>query len=332
MKKILFSLLLLSQFGFAQTEEPPLVVATASMFYDMAKNIAGEHMPIQLIVPIGSDPHLHEPTPRDAKLVSDAQLILKNGLTFEGWLEELIKNSGTAAEVSTITEGIEAIASDQYANSTDPHAWMDVSNGLIYIRNIKDALSQLDPLHEADYEANYQRYKKELEELDRYIETQVNSIPENRRVLITSHDAFQYYGRRYGIQLESTLGTSTDAEVQTSDIVRLNKIIRNNKIPAIFVESTINPKLMNQLAKDNNIKIGGKLYADSIGDEDSPAPTYAAMLKYNTDTIVKALTAVVEETTDANDTGTSSGRIALFGVLGIALLGVFAFVLRRLNQ
>ncbi|MEM1321980.1 MAG: zinc ABC transporter substrate-binding protein [Bacteroidota bacterium] len=333
MKKIALFLFFGAQLLSIRAQEgPPVVVATASMFFDMAKNIAGEHLPIQLIVPIGSDPHLHIPTPQDAKLVADADLILKNGLTFEGWLEELIKNSGTNAAVKTITEGIEAIASDEYANSTDPHAWMNARHGLVYIKNIKEALTQLVPEHAEDFEANYQRYKKELEELDRYIESEIQKIPESRRILITSHDAFQYYGRRYGIQLESTLGTSTDAEVQTSDIVRLNRIIRKNKVPAIFVESTINPKLMNQLAKDNRIKTGGQLYADSIGDEDSPASTYLAMLKYNTDTIVKALTAEVEEKTDQETAPPSSNRILLFGILGIAVLGGFAFIMRRLNQ
>ncbi len=311
------------------------VVATASMIADMAINIAGDKLEIDCIVPIGGDPHLHEPTPRDAILVSNAQLILMNGLTFEGWLSELIENSGTNAKSVLVTEGIAAVKSLTYDNSADPHAWMDASNGLIYIENIKNAFVALDPENQATYESNYQSYKKELNELDRFIMEQIKTIPENRRILITSHDAFQYYGRRYGIQLEAILGTSTDADVQTSDIMRINKVIRKNKVPAVFVESTINPKLLEQLAKDNDIEIGGELYADSIGDEDSPAPSYYDMLKYNTTTIVKALTKTgssESEATEASQANESPKSFALFVVIGMLFLGGFILVYKKLNH
>jgi len=246
----------------------------------MAKNIAGGMVNVECIVPIGGDPHLHEPTPRDAQMVNRADLIIKNGLTFEGWLNELIENSGTKAKTVRVTEGIQPIQSAEYENSADPHAWMDASLGLTYIKNIKDALSELDPDNADIYAFNYGVYKTQLEDLDQYIKTAIQKIPAQKRVLITSHDAFQYYGRAYGIRLEAILGTSTDAEAQTSDIIRLNKVIKASNVPALFVESTINPKLLKQLAKDNDIEIGGQLYADSIGDEESPAPTYIDMLKH----------------------------------------------------
>src|SRR5690606_31037849 len=136
---------------------------------------------------------------------------------FEGWLTKLIDNSGTKAEVVLVTEGIKSLESLTYQNSFDPHAWMDASNGLIYIRNIRDAFIELDPENQPTYEANYESYKKKLETLDRFILEQIKTIPEKKRILITSHDAFQYYGRRYGIRLESIMGTSTDADVQTAD-------------------------------------------------------------------------------------------------------------------
>lgn len=292
MRNLIFIAILFIAAACGSTEQTeskePSVVATASIFADMAQNIAGDLIEVKSIVPIGSDPHLHEPRPSDASLVLKADLVLMNGLNFEGWLQELIENSGTKAKIVRITEGIEAIGGD-YENASDPHAWMNVQNGLIYIKNIKNALVELAPQYAEEFEFNYKTYRKQLEDLDGYIRTEISKIPVEKRILITSHDAFEYYGTHYGIQLESVMGTSTDAEVQVSDIQRLNKIIQEQKIPAVFVESIVNPKLLEQLAEDNGIKMGGKLFSDSIGEKDSEAPSYYDMLKYNTDLIVGAL-------------------------------------------
>lgn len=331
MKNIVTLLIFTCTFLASFAQEKPKVIATASIFADMATNLAGDEVAIESIVPIGGDPHLYEPTPKDAKLVADADLIIKNGLTFEGWLNELIENAGTKAKIITITDGIPPIASEQYKNATDPHAWMDANNGQKYIENIKNAFVELVPDQKEVFEINYGVYKQQLEDLDAYIKAEVSKIPEEKRVLITSHDAFQYYGRRYNLQLESVLGTSTDADVQTSDIIRLNKIISQSKIPAVFIESTINPKLLQQLAKDNNIKVGGQLYADSLGDENSPASTYIDMLKHNTNTIVAAL---IKQADEAEDTAEqdSSGNYLLWGILALLLLGSFIVLFQRLNQ
>ncbi len=331
MKKI--SLFLILNFftlvGFAQ--EKKTVVATASMMADMAKNIAGGMVNVECIVPIGGDPHLHEPTPRDAQMVNRADLIIKNGLTFEGWLNELIENSGTKAKTIRVTEGIQPIQSVEYENSADPHAWMDASLGLTYIKNIKEALSELDPDNADIYTFNYGVYKKQLEDLDQYIKTEIQKIPTQKRVLITSHDAFQYYGRAYGIRLEAILGTSTDAEAQTSDIIRLNKVIKSNNVPALFIESTINPKLLKQLAKDNDIEIGGQLYADSIGDEESPAPTYIDMLKHNTDVMVAALSRELNPEKALSSDGDTENSWLLWGIIAALLIGGFVLMIRMQN-
>jgi ABC-type Zn uptake system ZnuABC Zn-binding protein ZnuA len=315
-------------------KEKPVVLATASIFADMAKNIAGGELEVQLIVPIGGDPHLYEPTPGDAQKVAEADLILKNGLTFEGWLNELIENSGTKAKVVTITDGIQAITSEKYKNSTDPHAWMDAQHGQTYIENVKNALVALAPDNADIFEFNYKLYRQQLEDLDFFIKAEIAKIPEAQRILITSHDAFQYYGRRYGIQLESILGTSTDAEEQTSDIIRLNKVIQESQVPAIFVESTINPKLLKQIAKDNDIAIGGELYADSLGDEKSPASTYIDMLKHNTTVIVKALSQLksVDNAATENEEEKGTSNFVLYAVLGILLIGGFFWLIRKLNN
>lgn len=284
-----------------QSQDKPLVLSTASMMNDMARNIGGDNFTYATVVPIGSDPHLYEPTPGDARMCHGASIILMNGLTFEGWLAKFIKNSGTEALIKTITEKIDAIASEQYANATDPHAWMSAANGLVYIQNIRDAFIAFMPEKEQEFRDNYNLYKTKIEKLDQYILIRIKSIPVEKRILITSHDAFQYYGRRYDIRLEAILGTSTDADVQTSDVQRLNEVIKSTAVAAVFIESTISPRLLGQIAKDNGIVVGGKLYADSLSDEDGPAGTYLKMLRHNTDVIYDGLMLPRKDPGDATD-------------------------------
>lgn len=328
---LLFGLLLMAQLSGAQER----VVATASMISDMAQVIAGDALKVECIVPIGGDPHTYEPTPADASQINKADLILKNGLTFEGWINELIETSGTKGAVVTVTRGVKAIESLDYQNATDPHAWMDVRNGLIYIENIFQALVRLRPDLKPTFEKNYLAYRKELTDLHEWIKSQIQTIPKLNRVLITSHDAFQYYGQAYDLQLESVLGTSTDAQAQTSDIINLNTVIRETGIPAIFVESTINPKQINGIAKDNDIIIGGSLFADSIGDEDTDANSYADMLRHNTREIVAGLTGTRTESASAHNHGSKDDtkfRPFLFAVLGLLFVMGFLLMFYKLRK
>jgi ABC-type Zn uptake system ZnuABC Zn-binding protein ZnuA len=305
----------------------PKVVVSASMIFDIAQNIGGDNFDLDMIVPIGGDPHIHDPTPGDAHKVNKADLVLINGLSFEGWMNELIENSGYKGQTVVVTEGLEPLRSLAYQNSTDPHAWMDVSNVIIYAGNIRDAFSELLPDKTEVFLQNYNRYKAELKKLDSYITTKILSIPADKRILVTSHDAFQYYGKKYGLKLEAIMGISTDAEAQTSDIMRVNRVIREFEVPAVFIESTINPKLISQIAKDNNVVIGGQLYADSLGDNESPANTYINMLKSNTDTIVSALLGDKQETTDKE-----GGNLIVFLVIGIVLIIAMFLGVRQLNN
>ena len=312
--------------------QKPLIVSTASMFSDIAANIGGDLIETATIVPIGGDPHIYEPTPGDVQLIVKADMILQNGFTFEGWISELIKNSGTKATIITITEGVNPIISPKHQNATDPHAWMDPLNGIIYAQNIRNALQVILPDHTEQINANFESYRKQLEELDVYIRERLAQVDSSKRILITSHDSFHYYGNRYGVRLESVLGTSTDADVRTSDLVRLNEIIKKNKIPVVFIESTINPKLLEQVAADNKIKIGGKLYSDSLGDKDSPANTYLNMIRHNTDVIVNGLLgSAVASTEDANSSKNSS---KWFIILGAVFLGgiLLMWLLRKRTQ
>ncbi|MEM1221035.1 MAG: zinc ABC transporter substrate-binding protein, partial [Bacteroidota bacterium] len=327
-KYIPLLLLLLTTTAWGQKK---LVLGTASIFSDMAKVIGGDLIEVRSIVPIGGDPHTYQPTPSDVQLVNGADLILQNGLTFEGWLNELIANSGTEATRSLITEGVKPIASAVYENSADPHAWMDPKNGLIYIENIKDALTALIPEEAAVFEFNYKLYAQQIRDLDVQIDSMIQSIEPAKRVLITSHDAFQYFGRRYGLELQSILGISTESEAKTSDVIRLGKVIKERQVPAVFIETTVNPKLLKQIAADNNVRIGGSLFSDSIGDENSEAPTYLDMLEYNARTITAGLTSPPTTPSSEPEETTSLATWILLGILVILLFGALIVMIRRLN-
>ncbi len=308
--------------AFSLNAQKPSVVASASLFADMVKELSGDLFDVQMIVPVGSDPHIYEPTPRDAKKVAGADLVLINGLTFEGWIKELAENSGLIGEIVTITKGISERTSDKYHNSADPHAWMDANNVLTYIENIKTELIKLLPNSYDKIEANYEIYCNKLKELDSYIMDRIREIPKPQRVLVTSHDAFAYYGARYGIQVEALMGISTESDARTSDISRVKNRIVTSGVPAVFIESTINPKLLEQLAKDTGVRIGGELYADSLGEDGGEADTYLKMMKKNTDKIVNALTE--KEIIDLEKTSSSIWLYIVLG--GILLLGLFVMI------
>ncbi len=325
----LFFIALLSTNAQAQDEKLN-VLSSANIFADMASNIGGDLIDSDFIVPTGGDPHLYEPTPSDVIKVKNANIILLNGLTFEGWINELIENSGTKAKVYTITKGVNAIKSSEYENSADPHAWMDVSNTMTYADNIYSALVENDAKNEAVYKSLLESYKKKLNECDTSIEAKIAQIPTEKRILITSHDAFSYYGRRYGLQLEALLGISTEAEITTSDIIRVNRIIEEKAIPTIFVESTINPKVLNQIAKDNDVVIGGELFADSLDDPENEAGTYIGMMTHNTDVIVKALTANQSDRNTINEDKNNS-NLWLYLFIGTLLIGGLVLMIKKLS-
>lgn len=266
------------------------VVATTTIIHDIAQNIAGDEAEIISFLPIGGDPHIYDPRPEDVDLLVSAELILKNGLHLEGWLDKIIATSGTSAQIITVTAGVTPITSTDYHGSPDPHAWMTAPNGILMANNIATVLAQLIPEKATYFRENFQEYKMRLEEIDQYIFDKIKSIPEEHRILVTTHDAFRYYANRYGLTVESVVGISTDAEIQSQDMEHVIDIIRSKKLPAIFVESTINPKLFQQISRDLNVRIGGELFADSVGDEESGASTYLDMLVYNTDLIVLGLT------------------------------------------
>jgi len=302
-------------------QEKIKVISTVSIIADIASNIVGETADIETIVPIGGDPHIYEATPRDARLVQSGDIFFINGLTFEGWIEELINNSGSKAPSYIITEGVNAIGSSKYENSFDPHAWMDVSNVFIYAKNIKDAMVKHFPKNASVYEKNYADYLGKLKDLHKYVQTEINTIPKQQRILVTSHDAFAYYGKQYGIEVEAIVGISTEAEARSSDVLRVANVIKERNVPAIFIESTVNPKMIKRLADDNGVPVGGELFADSLGEPEGDAGTYIGMIKSNTDIIVDALSKnKISATKIDGDKGGSNMGLYLVGGLFILLL------------
>lgn len=298
------------------------VVATTTFLADLAKNIAGDKADVISLMPTGGDPHLYDPIPGDAKKIAEADVILRNGLTLEGWLDELIENSGTRAKIYTLTEGIIPIKSVVYEDALDPHAWMDVKNGIIYTDNILRALIESQPTDQDYFESQHAAYKAILLALDVEIKEQIAQIPSQKRVLVTSHDAFRYYGNAYGLEVVSAMGTSTDAEPTLEDLAHLSEQVKENDIPAIFIESTINPEIMEQRASDLGIRIGGKLFADSLGDEESGADTYVKMLRQNTRLILDGL-ARLSGTKEAEE-----DYNFLFVILGIFALSFVVVVVK----
>jgi ABC-type Mn2+/Zn2+ transport system ATPase subunit/ABC-type Zn uptake system ZnuABC Zn-binding protein ZnuA len=324
MKKINFFLTLIFLLNVKSFANDVKIVATTTFIKDLVENITGKRYKVVSIMPVGGDPHIYDAVPQDAKTIADADIIFRNGLYLEGWLDKLIYNSGTKAEIVTVSNGVETIISEDYHDAPDPHAWMDVSYAKIYVYNITRALSALIPENAEYFSYNLNNYLTQLEELDKYVFEQIKLIPEDKRIMITSHDAFRYYGNRYGLRVESALGTSTDADVQIKDINNLIRVIKENNLPSIFIESTINPKLLQQLSSDLGISIGGKLFADSLGDEESGADTYIKMITHNTETLVAGLTG---KTIVAEDKESFLGFIITVLLLFLVAFAVVSFKL-----
>lgn len=290
MKNLTFLLFICFFVAFAAgTSGKPRVVATINIIADMASQVAGDKLDVQSLLPAGTDPHTYEPTPGDAATLANADVILKNGLHLEGWLDKLIESAGTKARVVVVTERVKPISAAGFHNSFDPHAWMSLVNAILYVEHIEAFMIEEFPQYANDFRRNAARYKQELSRADQQIRTWINEVPASKRYLITSHDAFRYFSKEYRFEVASIMGTSTDADVSLKDINHLIQIVKQFQVPAIFVEVAINPKILNQLAYDLDIRIGGKLFTDSFGPEGSDADNYIAMMLFNARTITQAL-------------------------------------------
>ena len=267
------------------------VVASISIIGDMVKNVGGDRINVQILVPVGADPHTFDPTPADIKSLSQAQIIFVNGAGLESWLDKLVKNVAGDHPVIAVSKGIPSLKGDEQEPEGDPHMWFDAGNAIHYVEQIRDGLSQIDPQGAAIYKANAEKYIAQLQELDGFIEAQIKTLPSESRKLVTNHDTFGYYAKRYGMEVAGTVfdGVTPEKEPSPQDIAMLVQKIKAQKIKAIFAENTINPKLAEQIAQEAGVKVVTNLYTDSLGAPGSDGDTYIKMMRYDTLTIVNAL-------------------------------------------
>ena len=277
------------------TDGPLNVVATFSILGDFAKNIGGERVSVTMLVGPNSDTHVYTPTPSDAKRITDAKLVIVNGLGLEGWLPRLVKSSGSRAVTIVATKGIatrkieDGHGHDHGPGNADPHAWQSVVNAKTYVTNVRDALMAADPAGADAYRANAAAYLAKLDALDREIREAIVKIPPGRRSVISTHDAFGYFAAAYGVKFIAPQGVSTESEPSARDVAAIITQIKKQKIPAVFLENVSDPRLMRRIAAETGANIGGTLYSDSLTDEKGPAPTYIDMVRHN----IKALTSAL---------------------------------------
>jgi zinc/manganese transport system substrate-binding protein len=271
----------------ARAQDKIDVVASFSILGDFVRNVGGERVPVTTLVGPNGDAHVYTPTPRDAKKIVDAKLVVVNGLGFEGWLPRLVKSSGGKAVIVTATQGIAPRKLDSHE---DPHAWQSVGNAKVYVANIRDALAKADPAGADIYKANAEAYLAKLTALDSDVKAAIATISEAHRKVISTHDAFGYFAAAYGIEFIAPQGVSTDSEPSAKDIAVIITQLKISKIPAVFLENIADPRLMRRIAAETGAKIGGTLYSDSLTPENGDAPTYIDMVRHNIKALTSALT------------------------------------------
>jgi manganese/zinc/iron transport system substrate-binding protein len=289
--------------GACAPPEPPAeegklnVVTTIGMIRDVAQNVGGEHANVVGLMGPGVDPHLYKASEGDVRRLFRADVIFYGGLHLEARMGEVLEEMGSRTRVRAVSEVIPAdqrLAPPEFEGAYDPHVWFDVRLWAMTVDVIERTLIEADPAHAGDYTANAMRYRAQLAELDRYVREQAARVPAERRVLITAHDAFNYFGRAYGFQVRGLQGISTAAEAGTADVQGLAEFIATRRIPAIFVESSIPRRTIEAVqeavaARGYAVRIGGSLYSDAMGNPGTADGTYIGMVRHNIDTLVGAL-------------------------------------------
>ncbi len=268
----------------------------------MVKKVGGDAVAVTSLVKPGGDAHEFEPTPEDARVLAHAALVFENGLGFEGWIGRLIRASGAKGKIIVATSGITPRGAkededghahhheDGHAHKgADPHAWQNVAHARIYVKNIANALTEALPDKAEEIRARAAAYDAEIEKLDSWVKRELASIPPEKRKIVTSHDAFGYYGAAYGVTFLAAQGVSTVAEPSAAEFAALLRQIKAEGVATVFLENMTNPRLAQRLARDSGAKIGGTLYADALSGPDGPAPTYVKMIEYNTRLMKKAM-------------------------------------------
>jgi zinc/manganese transport system substrate-binding protein len=276
--------------AMAQSPEKLPVVATFSILADFARSVGGERIEVTALVGPNGDTHVYQPKPADAKELGAARLILVNGLGLEGWIDRLIKASGAKAPVVVATKGIKPQQMREEGRiEQDPHAWQSIANAKIYVANIRDALIAVDPDGASAYRANADAYHGKLDALEKEVTGEIAKIPPKQREIITTHDAFGYFGTAYVFRFIAPEGVSTETEASARDVARIIRQIKAQKIPAVFLENVTDPRLARNIATESGAKIGGTLYSDALSPPDGPAGTYIEMMRNNVRELSAAL-------------------------------------------
>ena len=274
---------LLSGASFAV--EPVPVVASFSILGDLVRVVGGERVSVTTLVGPDEDAHVFEPKPAHVKAIAQTRLLVTNGLGFEPWAQKLGRSAGYRGEAVVASQGVKPrnLPADTGHNhaETDPHAWQDPTNVMLYVRNISAGLSKVDPAGAATYQVNSEAYVKELQALDAWTQAQFAAIPVNKRKVITSHDAFGYFGAHYQVSFLAPQGVSTDAEPSAKAVAQLIRQIQREKIRAVFVENMGNPKLLAQLGQDAGVTVGAALYVDALSAPGGPADSYLKLMRHN---------------------------------------------------
>lgn len=302
-KTLILSLVLCASTAWA---EPLRVVASFSIMGDMVKNVGGEDVVVTTLVGPDGDAHVYEPTPTDAKAVSNAQLLVVNGLHFEGWMDRLVQSSGYQGEIVVVSQGVtprqmkeeheDAAHGEQHHDphdhgTIDPHAWQDLANGVIYVDNLIAALVKVDPDHAEAYRRRGAAYRAQLQDTDRWVRAQIATVPAAQRRVITSHDAFGYFSAAYGVEFLAPVGWNTENEPSAKDVARLIRQIKQEKTRALFVENMSDPRLIKRIAREAGGVVGGTLYSDALAPAGQTGDSYIGMFRHN----VPALTAAMAQ-------------------------------------
>ncbi|MDV2887110.1 zinc ABC transporter substrate-binding protein [Alkalihalophilus pseudofirmus] len=286
---LLMSLFVAACGGNGESEETGelKVVTSFSILADITKNVTGDLAAVEYLVPIGEEPHGYEPIPSDFQKASDSSVFYVNGLGLEEWLERLVANAG-GADIVTVSDGIDVIPVDG-TNEDDPHAWLDVKNVIAYVETIRDDLMERDPDNAEAYEANAEAYIQELTELDEWISEESEEIPEDKRTIVISENAFKYFGAAYGYETIGIWELNSHEEGTPGQISRVVDLIQEKEIPAVFLETTIDSRFMDTVSSNAGVEIAGEVYTDAIGADGSGAETYVDMMKHNVNTFIEGL-------------------------------------------
>ena len=288
--KLIFLCLLFLVNVASANESGIRVVTSFSILEDLVKELGGQYVNVVNLVDRNSDAHTYQPKPSDAVAIAKADLVIFNGLGFEGWIPRLIKNSGYKNKQIIASKGVDAIKNGK---ETDPHAWQSFHNIRLYVQNISQMLIQLRPQYSEVLTKRQQKYLDSLNDLEISLKEQLVKIPVSKRIVVTSHDAFGYLGREFKIQFLAPLGLSLEVEASAEDVATIIDQIREQTVKALFVENINNPRLLELISAETNVAIGGRLYSDALSEVKGPAGTYLKMMRHNIESLITVLSTEV---------------------------------------